>query len=126
LAQTYRNWDYTIIDNCSTDRTGEIARAYASKDSRIRVCTNDTFLSVIANHNSALRHVSPQSKYVKVVFADDRIYPDCLERMVALAEANPNVGLVSAECMEGDRIICTGLPAATAVADGRDICRRHL
>ena len=32
IAQTYQNWDYTIVDNCSTDRSLEIAQAYGEKD----------------------------------------------------------------------------------------------
>src|SRR5262249_46303995 len=74
LAQTYQNWDYTIVNNCSTDRSMEIARHYAALDDRIRVCENDQFLDVIANHNAALRKISPQSKYCKLIFADDWIF----------------------------------------------------
>ena len=47
LAQTYSNWDYTIVNNCSADRTLDIAHEYAARDSRIRVCTNDSFVRVI-------------------------------------------------------------------------------
>src|SRR5258708_3929396 len=32
LAQTYQNWDYTIIDNCSTDNSLEIAEQYLARD----------------------------------------------------------------------------------------------
>jgi len=28
-AQTYQNWEYIIVNNCSTDRSLEIARRYA-------------------------------------------------------------------------------------------------
>jgi len=126
LAQTYQNWEYTIVDNCSTDASAEIARRYAARDSRIRVHHNQSFLPVIANHNAALRQVSPASKYCKVVFADDWIFPECVEKMVALAEAHPSVGLVGAYALEGQHIICAGLPHTTTAVDGREICRRHL
>jgi glycosyltransferase involved in cell wall biosynthesis len=126
LAQTYQNWDYTIIDNCSTDGSMEVARRYAANDERIRVHKNPTFLPVISNHNAALRQISPKSKYCKVVLGDDWIFPDCLERMVAVAEEHPSVGLVGAYVLEGHRVILTGLPYSSPVVTGRDICRRHL
>ena len=126
LAQTHTNWDYTIIDNCSTDGSGELAQRYAAKDPRIRVHRNTEFLSVIANHNVALRQISPESKYCKMVLGDDLIYPGCLEKMVGLAEAHPSVGMVGAYAQEGERIAWTGLPREESVVSGREICRRHL
>jgi glycosyltransferase involved in cell wall biosynthesis len=126
LCQSHQNWDCTIVDNFSTDETLAIARRYAARDSRIRVHENHTFLPAIANHNLALRHVSPASKYCKVVFADDWIFPTCLEQMVAVAEEHPMVGLVGAYCLEGQRVICTGLPYPSARVPGREICRQHL
>src|SRR5437764_11981376 len=86
LAQTYQNWDYTIVNNCSTDESLEIASQYAVKDRRIRVHRNQQFLPPIANYNIALQQISPESKYCKVVLEDDWIFPDCLETMVAVAE----------------------------------------
>src|ERR1041385_635284 len=92
LAQTYTNWDYTIVNNRSTDRTLEIAQEYAARDARIRVVTNEAFVRVIANYNNAFRQISPHSKYCKVVASDDSLLPECLERMVRLAEERPTVG----------------------------------
>ena len=37
LNQTYRDFEYIIVDNGSDDRSGEIADAYAAKDPRIKV-----------------------------------------------------------------------------------------
>jgi glycosyltransferase involved in cell wall biosynthesis len=126
LTQTYQNWDLTIIDNCSTDGSSEVARRYAAKDRRIRVHENQQFLPVISNHNVALRQISPESKYCKMVLGDDWIFPNCLEEMVALAEAHPSVGIVGAYALEGKRVAWTGLPYPSALVCGREICRRHL
>lgn len=126
LGQTYQNWDYTIVDNCSTDGSGEIARRYAAKDSRIRVHENQQFLHALANHNAALRQISPASKYCKVVFADDWIFPECLEKMISVAEEYPSAGIVGAYCLEGRQVICTGLPYSSRLVGGRETCRQHL
>jgi glycosyltransferase involved in cell wall biosynthesis len=126
LAQTYRNWEYIIVNNCSKDRTMEIARRYAARDPRVRIHDNKEFLPVIANHNATLRQISPASKYCKLVFADDWIFPDCIERMVAVAERYPSVGIVGAYVLQGKEVKCTGLPYQTTMFDGQEICRRHL
>src|SRR4051812_18109642 len=93
LAQTFREWEYVIVDNCSSDRTLEIARRYAAADSRIRVFTTQEFVGAIENHHRAFALISPHSLYCKVVSADDWIFPDCLRRMVAIAESHPTVGI---------------------------------
>jgi len=126
LAQTYQNWDYTIINNCSTDNSGEIARRYAANDPRIRILENREFLRAIPNHNVALRQISPESKYCKIVFADDWIYPQCVEQMVSLAEQHPSVGIVGAYGLQGHEVMWAGLPYPGSVVSGRSVCRRLL
>jgi glycosyltransferase involved in cell wall biosynthesis len=125
LAQTYQEWDYTIVDNCSTDGSVEIARRYAARDGRIRVWQNEELVNAIANHNIALRLISPASKYCKMVFGDDWIFPECLERMVAVAEQHPSVGVVGAYALEGEQVKWVGLPYPALAVSGREICRRH-
>lgn len=124
LAQTHQNWECIVVNNCSTDASAEIARSYAARDSRIRVVNNEKFLRVIANHNVALRQISPSSKYSKFVFADDWIFPECLERMVAVAEAHPTVGIVGAYGLRGRQVMWTGLPYPGTLISGREICRK--
>ena len=85
LAQTYPQWEYTILNNCSTDGSAEIARRYAARDARIRVYDNASCLPAVANHNAAIRRISSESKYCKIVFSDDWIFPECLDRMVSLS-----------------------------------------
>ena len=122
LGQTYENWEYVVVDNCSTDRTLEIANAHAKKDPRIRVHNNSEFLKIIPNWNHALRQISPESKYCKIVHADDWLFPECIERMVAVAEQHPTVGLVGAYRLRGTQIKCVGLPYSVTVISGREVC----
>lgn len=81
---------------------------------------------MIQNHNTALRHISPKSKYCKVVFGDDWIFPSCLEQMVALSEAHSSIGIVGAYALEGTEIAWTGIEYPSSVISGIEICRRHL
>jgi glycosyltransferase involved in cell wall biosynthesis len=124
LAQTYQNWDFTIVNNCSTDATPEIARRYAARDSRIRVHENTGFLRAVQNHNVSLRLISPGSKYCKMVFADDWIFPECLEHMVSLGEEYPSVGIIGAYGLKDSEVMWSGLPYPSRFVTGREICRR--
>ena len=126
LAQTYVNWDYTIVNNCSTDRSLEIALHYADQDSRIRIHNNAQFVGVVANHNVAFRQISPRSKYCKLVEADDWIFPECISSMVEVAEANPSVGMVGAYALQRNRVMWDGLPYPSTVVSGENICRSRL
>ena len=124
LTQTYQNYEYIIINNCSTDRTLEIAQEYAKKDNRIRVQDNTAFVGVIENHNLAFELMSPLSKYCKVVSADDFIFPECIARMVQLAEENPSVGLVGSYQLSGKYVKWQGFQYPKQVFSGKEICRQ--
>jgi glycosyltransferase involved in cell wall biosynthesis len=126
LAQTYRNWEYLIVNNRSTDASLEIAEFYARKEPRIKIQTNDEFLSMMKNLNHSMRLISPESKYCKVVHADDWLFPECVARMVEVAEAHPSVAIVGAYRLEEDRVTLDGLPAKANSFDGREICRGQL
>jgi glycosyltransferase involved in cell wall biosynthesis len=126
LAQTYENWEYVIVNNCSTDRSLETAQHYAQQDARIRIHNNDAFLSQYQNWNHALGQISPESKYCKVVHADDWLFPECIARMVEIAEANPSVGIVGAYRLDEDRVNLDRLPYPGTVTSGREICRLSL
>jgi len=126
ISQTYRNWEYIIVENKSTDHSLEIAREYARKDGRIRVHANERHLPVILNWNHAMRQIAPSSKYCKVVHADDWLFPECVTRMVSLAEEHPSVGVVGCYVLEGAKVRFDGLPYQRSVVPGREICRLSL
>ncbi len=126
LAQTYDNWEYVIVNNCSTDRSLEIAQQYSQRDHRIRIHNNGEFLRQLQNFNHAMHQISPQSQYCKVVHADDWLFPECIVRMVEVAEANPTVGIVGAYRLDEAQVDLDGLPYPSTVVPGREICRRWL
>lgn len=126
LAQTYGNFEYILVDNYSTDGSGDIAREYVGKDPRIRLVKPPEFLGQVQNYNFACRQMAPQSRYCKFAQADDWLYPRCVEEMVAVAEANPSVGVVSAYELRETEVSCTGIPHTQQVMSGRDACRLFL
>jgi glycosyltransferase involved in cell wall biosynthesis len=126
LAQTYSNWEYILVNNCSTDRSFEIALSYAQRDPRIRLVNNDLFLGQVQNYNHALRLMSSESKYCKIVQADDWIFPDCLAEMVGVAEAYPTIGVVSSYLLRGTNVLGNGLPYPSTFVCGSEICKRQL
>lgn len=126
LAQDYGNWEYVIANNCSTDRTSEIADRYSAKDSRIRLVNDEEFLPLIANWNRALRHIDAGSRYCKVVHADDLLLEGCLRKMVEVAEAHSSVGIIGAYRIDGDRVNLDAIPYPRSMMNGREVCRRRL
>ena len=77
LAQTFADFEYIIVDDCSKDGSFEIARSYASKDSRIRLYRNDSNLGDYPNRNKAASYA--RGKYLKFIDSDDLLYPHALE-----------------------------------------------
>lgn len=126
IFQTYENWEYVLVNNCSTDGSLQIAEQYARQDPRIRIVNNSIFLSQVENYNHALRHISPDSRYCKIVQADDWIFPNCLTEMVKTAEAHPTVGIVGAYWLLGSQLKGDGLPYPSTFTSGREMCRWHL
>ncbi len=123
LAQSHGDFEYVLCDNHSTDGGGEIAARYAARDPRLRIVRPPAFLDQVPNYNFALRQIAPDTRYVKIVQADDTIFPRCLTEMVALAEAHPSIGVVSAYRMFGAEVQPTGLAHTRTFLPGREACR---
>ncbi len=100
LQQTFTDFELVLIDDASTDRTVEIARSF--DDDRIRIIENPQRLGAEGNWNAALEH--SRGVYVKVLSHDDVIYPTCLERQVAVLEADPELLWVTVrrDILDGD------------------------
>lgn len=126
LAQSYRNFEYVIVNNCSTDKTLHIAREYADKNDCIRVVCNDRHVGVMENYNIGFRSLSSESKYCKMVAADDWITPDCLSKMVGLMETYPTIAIVGAYQLKDDEVQWKGLSPKIEKISGREASRISL
>lgn len=97
MNQTFTDWELIIINDCSTDSTGEILSRYASQDLRVKVHTNEVNLRLPSSLNKAL--TLAEGKYIARMDADDICLPDRLEKQYDFMEKNPDIALSSCRFM---------------------------
>lgn len=85
LAQTYKDFEFIIVDNGSTDKSGNIAEEYAEKDNRIRVIHREKG-TIGAGRNTALD--AAKGEYITFIDDDDITEPDYLEFLLSLLTEN--------------------------------------
>ena len=100
LNQTFTDFELIISDNASTDRTGEIAKAYAKRDDRIRYYRNEKNMG--AGWNIRRVYELAAGKYFKQAAADDLLEPDFLRRCIESLEKDPGCVLAYARTKEID------------------------
>jgi len=99
VAQTCRDWEMTVTDDCSPDNSLEEIRKV--RDSRIRVVARAEN-SGLANipRNEMIR--SARGKYIAFLDGDDLWLPEKLERQVAFMESHPEYPFSHVACMVVD------------------------
>lgn len=91
LSQTYENWELIFCDNASTDGTVNIIKRYLT-DKRIKIYQNVENYGLAYNYQKVFSFAT--GKYQKMLFADDIIFPTCLEEQVAVLEDPENVDVI--------------------------------
>ena len=104
LAQTYQDFEIIVVDDCSTDNTGEVLAEFG--DPRIRVFRHDRNRGVSTGRNTGLQHA--RGELIAFLDDDDEYFPDSLAVRVDRME-DPEVGLVytaydSFDCSTGTLI----------------------
>lgn len=88
-AQTFTNWEMIIVDDCSKDKTYQIAIALAEKDPRIKVLQNKINSGVAATRNKALDAAT--GEYIAFLDSDDLWLPMKLEKQVEFMDTGQYV-----------------------------------
>ncbi len=86
LNQTYKNFEFIIIDDCSTDNSLEIINSY--KDKRIIVIKNDENSGITKSLNRGLSIA--KGEFIARMDADDICLPERFEKQVCYLQEHPD------------------------------------
>ncbi len=116
LNQTWRDFEFIIVDDGSIDTTLQILREY--NDERIVLLRHSTNLGVAESRNRGIAQARGQ--YIACMDADDIAFPQRLELQVRFLEQNPQIVLVGGATTMIDE---KGAPAETIrfPCDSREI-----
>ena len=97
LGQSFKDFELIVINDCSTDKTGELLSKYEALDARVKVHTNEVNLRLPSSLNKAISLA--EGKYIARMDADDICLPDRFEKQFAFMEEHPDVALSSCRFM---------------------------
>ncbi len=98
LNQTFRDFEFIIVDDASTDQAAEIIRSY--KDQRIILLTNSRNLGQTKSLNIGIRRA--QGQYIARMDADDICELTRLQLQVEYLEAHKDIALVGSWALRID------------------------
>jgi len=78
LNQTFNDFEVLVVDNASTDNTVGVVESIG--DPRIRLIRNPTNIGPCLNWNRSIEEA--RGTFIKMLGADDLLYPTCLERQI--------------------------------------------
>ena len=85
-AQTYKNWELLIVDDCSLDNTLDIVKKIQITDKRIRLFQNKDNSGAAVSRNVALKEA--KGRWIAFLDSDDLWEPLKLERQIKFMEDN--------------------------------------
>ncbi len=123
LAQTYRDLEIIMVDDGSTDSSGDICDEYASKDDRIRVIHKRNG-GIPSARNACLDAVT--GDYICWIDGDDEMEPDMIESMIkALRDADADMCVCRYRQVFDDHVI-DGSTGEKYVYEGRRLMEQFL
>lgn len=84
LNQTYPNFELLVINDCSKDATVKLVESIATKDSRVRLISNETNRGVSYTRKCGLEKA--KGEWIAILDSDDVWAPEKLEKQIVLQE----------------------------------------
>ncbi len=100
LRQTYDNFEFIIIDDCSKDKTLKILHDYQKKDSRIKVLRNKKNLGIAASLNKGI--MESKGEWIIRMDDDDKSLPDRLKKQINFIQENPDIDIFGGKAIFQD------------------------
>lgn len=91
LQQSFKNFEFIIIDDASTDNTAQILSYYAARDPRIHILKNTVNLKLAISLNNGMQ--AAKAPIIARMDADDWCYPHRLEVQLNFLQQHPEVTL---------------------------------
>lgn len=92
LAQTFRDFELLVFDDCSPDGTAAVVERVAATDARLRFFRNPRNLGRAGTDNAALAYAT--GEYIAKMDGDDLCHPERLARQVAYLEQHTDINVV--------------------------------
>lgn len=109
LAQTYKDFEFIIVDDGSTDSTPQILKNYARLDKRIKILKNKRNKGISFSRNRGLD--AARGEFVAIMDSDDFSLPDRLLKSVTFMRDHPDIDAMTGYVAKlDDTVNLTALP----------------
>jgi len=98
LNQTFRDFEFIIVDDCSNDDTVKIIESY--RESRIVLIRNSSNAGQTRSLNTGLR--AAKGEFIARTDAGDISFPQRLEKQVAFLDQNPDIAVLGTSAIRYD------------------------
>lgn len=105
LKQGFSDFEIVIVDNRSTDNTWAVCQELSRKDKRIRIFQNESNVGPVLNWMRCVEEA--KASYSKIVFSDDLLLEDCLEKMYSACIDDDVAFVFSAAKIGSSTDMCT-------------------